>query len=222
MHSIDDYVEVNTNQSPDSSVIWLHGLGADGHDFEGIVPELELPQNLGVRFIFPHAPIQPVSVNGGYPMRAWFDIFGLHETARQDEPGIRKSLELVGDLIDSIIEKGVPSERIIVGGFSQGGAIALHLGLRYPKKLAGVIGLSTYLPLTDQMMGERQTINAATPIFLAHGKQDTLVPYTIGQSAYDKLASLGYSVSWHDYEIAHTVNKEEAQDLGKWIQKVLL
>ena len=220
MHSI-DFIEVSTNKAPDSCVIWLHGLGADGHDFENIVSELKLPQHLGVRFIFPHAPIQPVSINGGYPMRSWFDILGLDESATQDEPGIRKSQYSLEHLIEKMIATGIQSERIIIGGFSQGGALALHTALRFSKKLAGVIGLSTYLPIANFLETERSPLNATTPIFLAHGTQDTVLPYEFGRVSFNILQSLGYKISWHDYTIPHTVSAEEVYDLSDWIQRVL-
>jgi phospholipase/carboxylesterase len=214
-----DYFEINTQKTPDCSIIWLHGLGADGHDFKHIVSELALP--LGIRFIFPHAPIQPVSINGGYPMRAWFDILGLNEAAKQDEVGIKRSQLAIGHFIDKVIASGIPSHRIIIGGFSQGGALALYVALHCPQKLAGVIGLSTFLPLANRLASERQLINAALPIFLAHGKEDTVVPYSFATSAYNRLKALNYPVSLHNYAMLHTVSAEEVKDISQWIQRIL-
>lgn len=213
-----EYIEINTNQTPNSSVVWLHGLGADGHDFENIVTELNLPQHLGIRFIFPHAPVQPVSINAGYPMRSWFDILGLDANASQDEAGIRKAQKSIEQLLESILKSGIPSERIILGGFSQGGALALHIALRYPKKLAGAIGLSTYLPLADLVGQERHSTNADLPLFLAHGTQDAIVPYQFGRVSYQLLNDLGHSVSWHEYPMGHNVSIEEVRDISNWLQ----
>jgi phospholipase/carboxylesterase len=215
------FVEVNTNKTPDSSVIWLHGLGADGHDFENLIADLRLPESVGIRFIFPHAPIQPVSINGGYPMRSWFDIYGLDKTSIQDEMGIRKSQQAIDRLIDQVIQSGIPSERIIIGGFSQGGALALHTALRFPKKLAGAVGLSTYLPLADSVATEAHTHNTTLPILLAHGTEDSIVPYHFGQISYQLLTNMGYSVTWHDYKMAHSVCHAEVQDISQWLQRVV-
>ncbi len=220
MHSL-DFLEISTTETPNSSVIWLHGLGADGHNFEDLVTQLQLPQKLGIRFIFPHAPIRPISINGGYPMRAWFDILGLDENAIQDESGIRKSEQLIAHLIDKIIKTGIPSQRIIVGGFSQGGALALHFAVRYPNQLGGAIGLSSYIPLAKQVSLERHRINASLPIFLAHGTHDSIVPYPFGQVCYNLLKSLGYPITWREYPIAHTVSVEEINDVSQWLQKNL-
>ncbi len=216
-----EFVEVSTSNTPDSSIIWLHGLGADGHDFESLVPELRLPERLRVKFLFPHAPVQPVTINGGFPMRAWFDILGLDRSAAQDETGIRKSQQSVEQLIDRTIASGIPSERIIIGGFSQGGALALHLAIRYPQKLGGAIGLSTYLPLADFAATEKQPINDKIPMFIAHGKLDNIVPYQFGEVSYEVLNKLGYPVTFKDYPIAHTVSGEEIADVSRWIQSVV-
>ncbi len=220
MHDL-NFIEVSTNNSPNSCVIWLHGLGADGHDFESLVSQLQLPEKMGVRFIFPHAPIQPVTINAGYPMRAWFDILGLDASAKQDESGIRKSQKSVEYIIDTVIKSGISSDRIILGGFSQGGALALHIALRLTTKLAGVIGLSTYLPLADLLNVERHAINAMTPIFLAHGRLDSIVPFNFGKTSCALLTKLGYGVTWHEYDLAHSVNAEEVRDISRWIQSIL-
>lgn len=213
-----EFVEVSTSNTPDSSIIWLHGLGADGHDFESLVAELRLPEKLRIKFIFPHAPVQPVTINGGFPMRAWFDIYGLDKTSAQDELGIRKSQQSVEKLIDETIKSGIPSERIIIGGFSQGGALALHLAIRYGKKLRGAIGLSTYLPLADFATAEKSQANDKIAIFLAHGKFDNIVPYQFGEISHEFLKTLDYPVTWKDYPIAHSVCAEEIDDISRWIQ----
>jgi phospholipase/carboxylesterase len=216
-----DFIEVNTNKQPSSCVIWLHGLGANGHDFKDIVSELKIPKGMGIRFIFPHAPIQPVTINAGYPMRSWFDILGLDVNAKQDEIGIRKSQRSIEHLINNVICTGIPSQRIILGGFSQGGAMALHIALRLPQKLAGMIGLSTFLPLADLLHVERHTMNEKTAIFLAHGRQDSVVPFAFGKMGFDLLRKLGYVVSWHEYNLPHSVNAQEVADVSAWIQKIL-
>jgi phospholipase/carboxylesterase len=203
------------------SVIWLHGLGADGHDFEPIVPELRLPAALGVRFVFPHAPVRPVTINGGMPMRAWYDITGLGPGSAEDENGIRSSAEAVEELIAAEKERGVPAARIVLAGFSQGGAIALHAGLRHPERLAGIMGLSTYLPLQASFESERNPANNDTPIFMAHGRQDPMLPYELGDNSCRYLKGLGYDVEWHEYRMEHAVCMEEIRDIGTWLRRVL-
>ncbi len=216
-----EFVEVSTSNAPDSSIIWLHGLGADGHNFESLVSELRLPEKLRVKFLFPHAPVQPVSINGGFPMRAWFDILGLDRNANQDEAGIRRAEQLVNQLIDKTIQSGIASERIIVGGFSQGGALALHLALRYPQKLAGSIGLSTYVPLADFISAEKHSENSKLPLFLAHGTQDNIVPYQFGKISYELLTKLDYPTTWKEYPMGHSVCAEEIEDISRWIQNII-
>lgn len=216
-----DYVEVKTSAQPDACLIWLHGLGADGHDFENLVDQLHLPEQLGVRFLFPHAPIQPVSINAGYPMRSWFDVLGLDDKSIQDEAGIRKSQKRVEALIDHVINEGIASKRIILGGFSQGGALALHIAIRYSQQLAGVAALSTYLPLADLTSKEKHQANDRLPIFIAHGSLDPIVPYRFGQISYDMLKELQFPVVWHHYPIAHSVCEQEVKDISQWIQQVL-
>jgi phospholipase/carboxylesterase len=217
-----DFIEISTNNSPNSSIIWLHGLGADGHDFEGLVKELRLPEKLGVRFLFPHAPIQPVSISGGHQMRSWFDILGLEQDSAQDEPGIRRAQQSIERLIDQTIQLGISSERIFLGGFSQGGALALHTAIRSPHKLAGAIGLSTYLPLADLATIEKHPVNVTTPIFMAHGNQDTVVPYRFAQVSYVHLQKLGYDVTFQEYPIGHTVSAQEIENISRWIQRQIL
>jgi len=200
---------------PQGSVIWLHGLGADGHDFEPIVPELRLPENLGLRFVFPHAPVRPVTLNGGMSMRAWFDILTLDRGGPQDEAGIRASAAMLDHLIARERERGVPANKIVVAGFSQGGAIALHAGLRSAEKLAGVMALSTYLPLRGSFQDEVTTSDL--PIFMAHGVLDPVLPMMLGRDSADLLIANGFNVEWHDYPMAHSVCAEEINDIRIWL-----
>ncbi|MDN3516655.1 dienelactone hydrolase family protein [Aquisalimonas lutea] len=214
-------VEAGAGGEAKASVIWLHGLGADGHDFEPIVPELRLPASLPVRFIFPHAPVRPVTLNGGMAMRAWYDIIALGGNAQQDEQGIRQSEAQVHALIRRENERGIATGRIVLAGFSQGGAVALHTGVRYPEQLAGIMGLSTYLPLADSVAAERSGANAQTPVFMAHGTEDPVLPIQLGQRSHEHLQALGYAVEWHDYPMQHAVCLEEIQAIGAWLQQVL-
>lgn len=216
-----DCVEAGARENAQASVIWLHGLGADGHDFEPIVPELRLPESLPVRFVFPHAPVRPVTLNGGMAMRAWYDIIALGGNAQQDEPGIRESEQHVHALIRRENDRGIPSGRIVLAGFSQGGAIALHTAVRYPEPLAGIMGLSTYLPLTDSVSAERSSANAETPVFMAHGTADPVLPMQMGQKSREFLEQMGYRVEWHDYPMEHAVCLEEIQAIGDWLQRAL-
>jgi phospholipase/carboxylesterase len=210
-------VENETAANPIYSVIWLHGLGADGNDFAPIVPELVSPQWPALRFVFPHAPVRPVTVNGGMPMRAWYDIYGFDLVSRQDEAGMRASIAQVEALIAREQERGVPSERILLVGFSQGGAIALAAGLRHAQKLAGIIALSTYLPLADSLATERSAANAAVPIFWGHGTLDPVVVLQRGLDSRAALEALGYHVQWHTYPMPHAVCPDEIADLRRWI-----
>jgi phospholipase/carboxylesterase len=210
-------VEVNPKTTPVASVIWLHGLGADGHDFENIVPELHLPENLPVRFVFPHAPMRPVTINNGYVMRAWYDIKQLDSFSNQDEAGICESEQTICSLIEHEKTLGIPCNKIILAGFSQGGAIALHTGLHYPEQLAGILALSTYLPLSEQFQIETKRINQTIPIMMAHGTADPLIPIKFAEASRDLLTTNGYKVEWHTYPIQHSICPEEIQDIGKWI-----
>jgi phospholipase/carboxylesterase len=210
-------VEHETAADPRCSIIWLHGLGADGNDFAPIVPELVAPHWPALRFVFPHAPVRPVTVNGGMPMRAWYDIAGTAIADRQDADGIRASIAEVDALIAREIERGVPASRIVLAGFSQGGAIALAGGLRHAESLAGIVALSTYLPLHEQLAAERSDANAGVPIFQAHGSADPVVPPALGRMSRDWLAALGYRVDWHEYPMAHQVCAEEIADLRNWL-----
>lgn len=212
-------VETQTGPHPERAVIWLHGLGADGHDFEPIVPELGLRQ--AVRFVFPHAPVRPVTLNQGYRMRAWYDIIGLDRRAAQDEAGIRQSAGQIEALIAREGARGVPPERIVLAGFSQGGAIALHTGLRQDAALAGVMALSTYLPLEAQFAQERTAASQNVPVFMAHGTADPVLACALGEHSRDLLESLGYPVEWHAYPMAHQVCLEEIHAVSAWLQRVL-
>lgn len=216
-----DSVEIEPQGEHRASVIWLHGLGADGNDFVPVVPELQLPDELGVRFVFPNAPVRPVTINGGMPGRAWYDIFGLDEHAAQDEAGIEASRQATEQLIAAERGRGIAPGRIVLAGFSQGGAIALHTGLRHAQRLAGVMGLSTYLPLADQLSANVSPANADVPIFMAHGTLDPMLPQTYGETSRDHLQQLGYQVEWHSYPMQHQVCLEEIRDIGKWLQSVL-
>jgi len=210
-------VEQQTAPNPTHSVIWLHGLGADGNDFAPIVPELVAPDWPALRFVFPHAPVQPVTSNGGVPMRAWYDIFGFNAAAPQDAAGIRQSIEAVEALIAREHERGVPSARIVLAGFSQGGAIALAAGLRHAEPLAGIVALSTYLPIAATLAAERNMANARVPIFWGHGTADPVVALQRGVESRAVLASLGYTVDWHTYPMPHSVCPQEIIDLRHWL-----
>ena len=210
-----DAIEITTGESPDLAVIWLHGLGADGHDFGPIVPELRL--GLPVRFVFPHAPVRPVTINGGMAMRAWYDILGFDRQAKEDAAGIRASAAAVTELIERELARGIASNRIVLAGFSQGGAIALQTALREPRPLAGVLALSTYLPLAATLAAERSEANAGIPIFMAHGTADTVLPLSLAESSRRSLEGLGYAVDWHAYSMPHSVCVEEIGAIGAWL-----
>ena len=216
-----DYLEVTTSENPSYSVIWLHGLGADGHDFEPIVPYLGLSPATAVRFIFPHALMRPVTVNGGAVMRAWYDIIELSNSRGQDEAGISHSAGKVTDLIDFEISRGVPASRIILAGFSQGGAMALHVGLRYPEKLAGIMALSAYLLYPERLQTEFSDANSRTPVFVGHGTQDPVVPFVLGQAVQSTLLAGQWPVEWHSYPIPHSVSQAEIAAIGRWMQSRL-
>ena len=214
-------VEVQPPGPVRSAVIWLHGLGADGHDFEPIVPSLGVGDNLGVRFVFPHAPKRAVTINTGLIMRAWYDIRGEDLRRDQDERGIRESAEQVRALIARENERGVPFGKIVLAGFSQGGAIALHVGLRYPEKLAGIMALSCYLVDADTLGDEITDANRGIEIFQGHGTEDPLVPLLRGVGTRDRLNELGYKVEWKTYTMAHEVHPQEIQDVGAWLARRL-
>ncbi len=215
-------IEIETAPNPVYSVIWMHGLGADGSDFVPVVPELGLPETLAVRFVFPNAPAIPVTCNGGYIMPAWYDIYSLDEAGRRaDEPGILQSREAIRTLIARENARGVPCSRIVLAGFSQGGAIAYTTALTHPEALAGVIALSTYIPSTDLIASDAAPANAATPILAAHGTDDDIVPLTLGIRARDWVAAAGHPVTWLTYRMPHSVCIEEIVDIGQWLQERL-
>jgi phospholipase/carboxylesterase len=216
-----DAVEIETGRDPAAAVIWLHGLGADGHDFEPIVGQLTLPGERPVRFVFPHAPIRPVTLNGGYAMRAWYDIAALDRRAAEDEKGIRASQAAIEALIRRENARGVTSEHIVLAGFSQGGAMALFTGTRYPERLAGIMGLSCYQLLASRFVAERAAANQSTPVFLAHGMQDPVVAPLLGEEAYRQLQAAGYAVEWHTYSMPHAVCPQEVADIAQWLRRVL-
>ena len=220
-----DTVEIQVGNGPATgSIIWLHGLGADGHDFEPIVPELRLPADLSLRFVFPHAPVRPVTWNGGMAMRAWFDIYSLDREGPADEAGIRASGELLEALIARERDRGIETSRIVTAGCSQGGAIAVHTALRYPERLAGLMALSTYLPMQSAFRAEvidrAPVANQDLPIFVAHGSFDPVLPLQWGRFGADFLVDAGFSVDWHEYPMAHAVCPQEIADIRQWLLSV--
>jgi phospholipase/carboxylesterase len=214
-------IQVDTGPNPAISVIWLHGLGASGDDFVPIVRELDLSGLPAIRFIFPHAPTMPVTVNNGYVMRAWYDIVGADLARREDEKGLRASQAMVEQLIAQEKARGVPAERIVLAGFSQGCAMTIQTGLRHPEKLAGLLCLSGYVPLHATIAAERHPANQDTPILLAHGRGDQVIPIVRAEQSRDLLRSLGYEVEWHEYTMPHSVCQEEVDDIGAWMRRVL-
>jgi phospholipase/carboxylesterase len=211
-------VEIETAPNPRASVIWLHGLGADGNDFAPLADEIELP--VAVRYIFPHAPAMPVSINGGYVMRAWYDISDA-ALRREDEAGVRASQKSVEALLAREKSRGVAAHRIVLAGFSQGGAIALHAGLRQSERLAGIMALSTYVPLADKLATEANRANREVPIFMAHGTADPMIPYERATASRDLLLQQGYALEWHEYRMQHAVCPQEIADIGVWLRRVL-
>lgn len=208
-------IERTVGGEPRFSVIWLHGLGADGHDFEPIVPELGLAGDY--RFVFPHAPVRPVTINGGMRMRAWFDILALDRHAREDEAGIRESARAVEELIEREVARGIAPRAIVVAGFSQGGALALHVGLRASRPLAGVLALSCFLPLAGTLANEQRAAKADLPIFMAHGTADPIVALELGEASREILEAEGYRVEWHTYPMGHAVCPAEVRDIARWL-----
>lgn len=211
---------IEPKRDASASVIWLHGLGADGHDFEPIVPELGLG-DAPIRFIFPHAPERPVTINMGMRMRAWYDITAPDLSQGQDEAGTRESEQLLQAWIEHEVEQGIAADRIILAGFSQGGAIALHTGLRYPQRIGGIMALSTYLPLADSVADEKHAANADAPIFMAHGSEDPVIPLAFAEQSRDRLIELGHEVEWHQYPMPHSVCMEEVSAIGDWLKNQL-
>jgi phospholipase/carboxylesterase len=221
MSELLENIEIETAPNPQAAIIWLHGLGADGNDFVPIVRELDLAGLPGIRFVFPHAKTMPVTINGGYVMRAWYDIIGTDLTRREDEAGLRASQREVEALIAREKARGIPASRIILAGFSQGCAMTLQTGMRHPEKLAGMLCLSGYLPLAAVAGTERNEASLQTPVFMAHGRQDPVVPFQRAEQSREVLETLGYQVEWHAYQMQHSLCLEEVQDIGKWIRKVL-
>ncbi len=214
-------IERDTGPEPERCVIWLHGLGADGHDFAPIVPELGLPRTPSIRFLFPHAPMRPVTINNGYVMRAWYDILGTDLARREDEAGVRESQGLIEALIAREQSRGIVASNLVLAGFSQGGAIALQTGLRHAERIAGIMALSTYLPIAETVAAERSAVNLEVPIFMAHGVQDPMIVLPHARRSRDKLLALGYRVEWHEYAMPHSVCPEEIRDIADWLRKVL-
>ena len=214
-------IEVETAPQPSAAVIWLHGLGADGHDFEPIVPEIVRPRERAWRFVFPNAPVRPVSINGGMPMRAWYDLAGLDRRATEDVAGFRDTDARIRQLIAREGERGIAAERIVLAGFSQGGAASLYTAPRFTQKLAGVMVLSGYLPAEASFRAERAAANEATPIFMAHGREDPMLPISLGIESRNYLQAAGYAVEWHEYPMAHAVCAAEIADIREFLLRVL-
>jgi phospholipase/carboxylesterase len=214
-------VTVETGPSPSFTIIWMHGLGADGHDFEPLVPELLETGMPSLRFVFPHAPVRPVTINNGYQMRAWYDIVAIDRRATEDTGGIKASGDAITALIHRENERGIDNKQIALAGFSQGGAMALHTALRHPDPLAGVIALSCYLPLAREFATVRHAANAATPIFMAHGSQDPVVPFGLGDESRRALQSAGYAVEWHAYPMPHSLCADEVNDIRAFLGKII-
>lgn len=212
-------IEINTGDEPLGTVIWLHGLGADGHDFEPIVPELRLPGWLRLRFVFPNAPIRPVTINAGMRMRAWYDVIGLDRRSMQDEAGIRESSAATVQLIERELERGLLPHQVVLAGFSQGGAVAIHTALRYPQRLGGLLALSTYMPLGHTLEAEASTANRDLPILMAHGRQDPMVSISLAEASRDALTAAGYPLHWKAYDMPHAVCAEEIADISFWLQE---
>jgi phospholipase/carboxylesterase len=215
-----DALEIESAPSPTAALIWLHGLGADGHDFVDIVPMLGL-KAIPTRLVFPHAPMRPVTINGGAVMRAWYDVRGDAGVRREDEAGVRESQQRVEALIAREKARGIAAERIALAGFSQGGAMVLQTGLRHPEHLAGIMALSCFLPLTDKVSAEVSAANRDVPIFMAHGTQDPLIPLARARHAHDLLTGLGYRIEWHEYPIPHSVSPSEIRDISAWLRRIL-
>jgi phospholipase/carboxylesterase len=214
-------IQIETASNPSAAVIWMHGLGADANDFVPIVPELDLRGCPPIRFVFPNAPTMPVTINGGYVMRAWFDVLGADMVKREDERGLRTSQHAIDALIANEIKRGIQADRIVLAGFSQGSAMTLQTGLRLPEKLAGMMCLSGYLPLSAALVAERHMANVDTPIFMAHGLGDPVIPIDRAQKSRDFLKALGYQIEWHEYMMQHSVCPDEIGDIAKWLRRVL-
>jgi phospholipase/carboxylesterase len=214
-------VTVETGPNPTFTIIWMHGLGADGHDFEPLVPELLQQGMPALRFVFPHAPVRPVTINNGYEMRAWYDIVGIDRRSAEDFKGIGETVDSIGGLVHREHARGIESSRIVIAGFSQGGAMALQLATRHPDRFAGVIALSCYLPLSQEFAKSRNQANVQTPIFMAHGTQDPVVPYFLGDESRRLLEGAGYQVEWHSYAMPHGLCEPEVADLRSFLKRVV-
>ena len=214
-------VEIETGGSPAHTIVWLHGLGADGHDFVPIINELTLPPGASIRFIFPHAPERPVTINNGYVMRAWYDIYRADFNDPEDQSGIRDSQEALDALIEREMQRGIPSDHIFLAGFSQGGAMALQTGLRQSNPLAGIIALSCYLPLAETLAVEACGANATTPVFMAHGIYDPVIPPSHAAASRDKLLAADYPLEWYEYPMEHSVCEAEIADISRWLRQII-
>jgi phospholipase/carboxylesterase len=216
--ALPECVEVTTGENPVGSVIWLHGLGADGHDFEPIVPELHLPAELPLRFVFPHAPVRPVTINGGMAMRAWYDIVSLDAEGRADAAGVHESTAILEELVAREIERGISADKIVIAGFSMGGAIAINTALHTKENLAGMMALSTYLPLPNEVEGSEGSRDL--PVFMAHGSFDPMLPMQWGKLSAERLSATGFTVEWHEYPMVHAVSPEEIRDIREWLIRI--
>jgi phospholipase/carboxylesterase len=222
LQETEDAVVLPSSGNATACVIWLHGLGADGYDFVPLVPELQLPKTLAVRFVFPHAPVRPVTINNGFEMRAWYDIKSLSGGGEQDEAGIRESATVLGRYIRREREAGIPANRIVIAGFSQGGAIALHTALRWVERLAGILALSTYLPLHQSLASEAAPANRDVPILMCHGRDDPILSIQLAELSRATLVSLGYAVEWSEYPMRHEVCREEIAHIAAWLRTQLM
>ena len=216
-----DSIIIETQAQPDATVIWLHGLGADGNDFVPIIDQLQLPSQLAIRFIFPHAPVRPITINQGYHMSGWYDISSLSIVEQEDEAGIKESSAILKQLCEEQEAQGISASRIVLAGFSQGGVIALHCGLRYTKPLAGIMALSTYLALPETLENEISDCAIETPIFMGHGRQDDVVAYLYGKQCVEQLEAQNLEVHWHEYEMGHAVCLEEIDHIRQWLTEIL-
>jgi len=213
-------IEIAPFTTPNASIIWLHGLGADGHDFEAMPAELRLPNDIQARYIFPHAPLRPISLNNGYVMRGWYDLHSLDFTPNEDSDGILASVEAINALIQQEIQRNIPSHRIVLAGFSQGGAIALYSGITSPQPLAGIISLSSYIPLPQQLE-QSANLQRNTPVFMAHGTDDDIVRFQYGLDSRRWLEKQGFTIEWHDYAMGHSLNYDEIRDIRSWLIRIL-
>lgn len=216
-----EVLEVRTGNDPSAAVVWLHGFGADGHPFEPVVPQLLWPGAPAIRFVFPKAPLLPITANGGAVTRSWCDVFEMHSVEGHDRTGVERSVAAAARLVRGLIGEGIDSRRIVLGGFSQGGAIALQLGLQFMETLAGAFAVSTYFLAPEQMPGRRSRANRRLPVFLAHGRRDPLVPFQLGQAARDKLLAMGHDVTWHEYRVAHGLRPMQLEHLSAWLRTIL-